>query len=94
MFYLGILWGDPHMITTDGFDYSCNPIGEFWMIKTLDNSFGLQARTCQMTGADGTLYQGSTFCAFSAQEMGTPKVEVELNPSKIGKFLIFSPSLP
>jgi hypothetical protein len=78
----GLMWGDPHIITTDNFKYTVNPIGEFVMINTTDNSFRLQARIAQMITSDGSLANASVYVAFVAQETGSSKVQVELNANR------------
>lgn len=83
----GLMWGDPHMITTDGLNYMFNGIGEFTMIETKDNSFRLQARTAQMTTTSGKLANASSYVAFAAQETGSPRVQVELNANRDGILL-------
>jgi len=84
----GLMWGDPHMITADGFSYTYNGVGEFTMIKTTDSSFRLQARTAQMKNGNGDLVGASAYVAFAAQETGSSKVQVELNEKQDG-FLFY-----
>jgi len=83
----GLMWGDPHIITTDNLKYTFNGIGEFVMINTTDNSFRLQARTAQMMTSDGKPANASTYVAFVAQETGSAKIQVELNPTRDGVVL-------
>jgi len=85
IFSTALLWGDPHFLTHDGLDYTFNGIGEFTMIKTVDNSFHLQARTAQMINAQGVLVAATSFVAFAAQEAGSVKVQVELGSSNEGE---------
>jgi hypothetical protein len=79
-----MIWGDPHLITTDNFYYDFNAIGEFWMIQTTDGSFSLQCRTAQMQTSAGAGVNASSFVAFAAQQNGYSKVEVDLNPTGDG----------
>ena len=86
-----LLWGDPHFRTLDDLKYTFNGIGEFWMIKTSDSSFGLQVRTEQTQRAGGVSYAASSFVAFVAQESAkTAKVEVRLNNAQNGRYFICS----
>eukprot|EP00980_Cylindrotheca_fusiformis_P017243 scaffold5322_cov88-Cylindrotheca_fusiformis.AAC.5 len=38
-------WGDPHMVTFDGFKYDVHVKGELTFLKSLDSSLEIQART-------------------------------------------------
>jgi hypothetical protein len=80
----GLMWGDPHMITTDGHNYTFNGIGEYKMVEATDKSFRLQARTAQMTNGDGAPVGASAYVSFAAQETGSSKVQVELNANGDG----------
>jgi hypothetical protein len=40
----GTSYGDPHMITFDGFKYSFQTVGEFTLVKSTDGNFEVQAR--------------------------------------------------
>lgn len=41
---LGSLWGDPHLLTLDGFQYDFQGFGEFIIAKSLADNFEVQAR--------------------------------------------------
>ncbi|XP_067936855.1 mucin-like protein [Watersipora subatra] len=74
-------FGDPHIFTLDGFDYTYNPVGEFWMINSTE--FKLQARMVQTVDESGELIQATQFQAVAMQS-GTPddlsdRIHVELN---------------
>jgi hypothetical protein len=40
-------YGDPHVNTLDGLTYTFNGLGEYYLMKTTDDAFTLQARTQQ-----------------------------------------------
>lgn len=40
----GTSYGDPHMITFDGFKYSFQTVGEFTLVKSTNGNFAVQAR--------------------------------------------------
>jgi len=40
----GVSYGDPHMITFDGFKYSFQTVGEFTLVKSTNGNFEVQAR--------------------------------------------------
>lgn len=62
----GSLFGDPHILTLDGLEYTFNGLGEFTMIK-VDN-FTLQGRMVQAVDDDGELVQGTVFSAIVAED--------------------------
>ncbi|CAH1789109.1 unnamed protein product, partial [Owenia fusiformis] len=45
-------WGDPHVRTLDGKQYTFNGLGEYWLIRTTD--FNLHGRTSAALTANGT----------------------------------------
>ncbi|MFQ4139136.1 VWD domain-containing protein [Nodosilinea sp. PGN35] len=46
----GTSYGDPHIITYDGYRYSFQTIGEFWLTAAPDGHFQVQARQGQIPG--------------------------------------------
>lgn len=46
---LGWGWGDPHIVTFDGSNYTFNNLGEFTLLLLKDNTFTIQARTSLVT---------------------------------------------
>ncbi|MFT4017311.1 MAG: VWD domain-containing protein [Agriterribacter sp.] len=40
----GVSWGDPHLITPDGFTYDFHGVGEFIAVKSLTDNFEVQIR--------------------------------------------------
>ena len=46
----GTSYGDPHIITYDGYRYSFQTIGEFWLTAATDGHFQVQARQGQIPG--------------------------------------------
>ena len=48
-----LLFGDPHIITIDGFQYTFNGLGEFWLIRSSD--FQLQGRTTKAKNDQGVV---------------------------------------
>ena len=80
----GLQCGDPHISTMDDLMYTFNGIGEYAMITTLDGSFTLQCRTSQMLSSTGVPLNASAYTAFAAQQTGSSRLEVDLNPSGNG----------
>ncbi|MBD1823907.1 VWD domain-containing protein [Cyanobacteria bacterium FACHB-DQ100] len=51
----GASYGDPHLITFDGFRYSFQTIGEFLLSQSQDQKFVVQTRQAQVPGQELTL---------------------------------------
>ncbi|KAF6031164.1 hypothetical protein EB796_010522 [Bugula neritina] len=61
-------FGDPHMFTVDGFLYTFNPVGEFWMIKS--DNFTMQARMVLSTSeTTNATVPATQFGAFAMQSI-------------------------
>ena len=68
------VFGDPHVITLDGRNYTFNGLGEYTMINIKDNFFQLQART-KLAKGGGT---ATVFSAAVAKEQNTSIVQCNL----------------
>ncbi|XP_067935630.1 mucin-like protein [Watersipora subatra] len=82
--WIAMGFGDPHIFTLDGFDYTYNPVGEFWLINSTE--FKLQARMMQTLDESGELIQATQFQAVAMQSE-TPdelsdRIHVELNNNR------------
>lgn len=88
---IGSGFGDPHLLTSDGFVYTYNPIGEFWMIKTTDSRFSMQARMVQALNAAGELIAATQFQAFAMQSntngLKSSRIHLEINNNRTGLIL-------
>ena len=56
--YVAWFWGDPHFTTLDGFTYTFNGIGEYVLVRSMEDDIEFQART--------ELVENSGATAFSA----------------------------
>ena len=68
------MFGDPHVITLDGRNYTFNGLGEYTMINVKDNFFQLQART-KLAKGGGT---ATVFSSAVAKEQNTNSVQCNL----------------
>lgn len=73
-FIAGWLWGDPHIVTLDGKNYTFNGLGEYTMVDVQEGMFQLQART-KLAKGEGT---ATVFAAAVAKEEQTSKVQANL----------------
>ena len=68
------MFGDPHVITLDGRNYTFNGLGEYTMINVKDDFFQLQART-KLAKGGGT---ATVFSSAVAKEQNTSIVQWNL----------------
>ena len=68
-------WGDPHIRTLDGGNYTFNGLGEYVMLDAESGTFQLQARTGLAQGNSTT---GTVFVAGAAKEENSTTVEVRI----------------
>ncbi|XP_052712057.1 uncharacterized protein LOC128186279 isoform X3 [Crassostrea angulata] len=77
-------FGDPHIVTLDGKNYTFNGYGEYTMLKISKDSiqFDLQARTDLATTANGTSINATIFSAFVALDQTGSKLQIEMSQDK------------
>lgn len=71
-------FGDPHIVTLDGFKYTFNGLGEFVLIETTDGSFTLQGRMVQAKDENGVDISATAFSAIVARESDSDTVQLQL----------------
>ncbi|XP_061182283.1 mucin-like protein [Saccostrea echinata] len=83
-FQPGINFGDPHILTLDGKNYTFNGFGEYTMLKIDKGStqFHFQARTELASTANGTTINATVFSAFVAQDHTGSKVQIDMTRDK------------
>ncbi|XP_038046205.1 mucin-like protein [Patiria miniata] len=77
-------WGDPHIATIDGLQYTFNGLGEYTLVLIEDDDgqrvFELQGRTRQAVDTEtGQLSQATVYSGFAAVYTGEARVEVKLS---------------
>lgn len=79
---VAVIWGDPHIKTLDGGEYTFNGLGEYVMIVMTkpELNFTLQGRTGLAETENGTITNATVFKAFGAEENGV-RVFAELDPN-------------
>ncbi|KAI0235226.1 Mucin-like protein, partial [Lamellibrachia satsuma] len=82
--YIGWFYGDPHIRTLDGFQYTFNGLGEYTLIETTHGNFTLQGRTAKARDANGTETDATVFSAFAAKDVDSDTVHVEMSGTRDG----------
>ncbi|KAF6022442.1 hypothetical protein EB796_019247 [Bugula neritina] len=77
-------FGDPHIVTSDGFSYTFNGLGEYLFTRIADNGTVIQARTERVKLEDGSLGQATYFSAVCIALSGLPRVQIQINKSPLG----------
>ena len=83
-FLSACIYGDPHIVSLDGYKYTFNGKGEFTLIETTDNSFALQGRMIEATDANGSLIAATVFSATVAQQEHSDLIQFQLGPEREG----------
>ena len=74
------MFGDPHLLTLDGLQYTFNGRGEFILIDTFDNRFQLQGRMVPAANVDGGDSLATVFSAIVAKQNDSDTVEFRSTP--------------
>uniref|UniRef100_A0A8W8NAK6 Uncharacterized protein n=1 Tax=Magallana gigas TaxID=29159 RepID=A0A8W8NAK6_MAGGI len=79
-----INFGDPHIVTLDGLNYTFNGYGEYTMLNISKNTiqFDFQARTDLATTANDTTINATIFSAFVAQDQTGSNLQIEMSRDK------------
>ena len=72
------VYGDPHIVTLDGFKYTFNGLGEYTLVETSDDSFTLQGRMVQALDSAGNVISATVFSAIVGKELYSDTVQFQL----------------
>ncbi|XP_078360279.1 protein mesh-like [Oculina patagonica] len=72
-------FGDPHMITLDGVEYTFNGYGEYQILNVAGPDFKLQGRMQPLINDDGSKTRATIYKAFAMKENGSDVVQVHIN---------------
>ncbi|KAK2162840.1 hypothetical protein NP493_1501g01086 [Ridgeia piscesae] len=81
---IGWLYGDPHIRTLDGFQYTFNGLGEYTLIETTHGNFTLQGRTAKARDDNGKEMDATIFSAFAARDNNSDTFHVNMNATRNG----------
>ena len=93
IFFKGLVAGDPHFKTLDGFDYTYNGIGEYTLLNLNDKNSGskiftLQTRTVEAHDKNNKPMSATVFGGFAALDLQSDvKYQVEMNNNRDGKII-------
>ena len=77
------MFGDPHIVTLDGYPYTFNGKGEFILSETLEGSFILQGRMTEPplpsdSKEVNSTSRGTSFVSLAIKEDDSPTVQLEI----------------
>ena len=78
MHHTAVIWGDPHILTHDGYKYTFNGKGEFILIQTSDDSFSIQARMVPANNSLGNDSQATVFTAIVGEQCDSDRIQLEV----------------
>lgn len=74
--FVATTYGDPHIITLDGVEYTFNGYGEYHILYVANLEFDLQGRMQPLVGEDGNTARATVYKAFAMKENGSDIVQV------------------
>ncbi len=77
------VYGDPHIVTLDGYKYTFNGRGEFFLIQTPDNRFTLQGRMVPAVDNETVDVEATVFSALAARERYSSMVQFQLTEDEM-----------
>ena len=81
-------FGDPHISTLDGLQYTFNGLGDYVLIRTLDGLLHLHGRTKRPKRSEGKLSNATVFSGFALKTNTSDTAQIEFDDSKTGNMSI------
>ena len=81
---IGWFYGDPHISSLDGKEYTFNGLGEYTLIVTDGAAFSLQGRTARALDDKNQKMQATVFSALAAQDSDSDRLHVQMNSARDG----------
>ena len=78
IFSLFFLFGDPHITTHDGYQYTFNGRGEYVLIDMSEDIFSLQGRMAQINNTLGDASRGTVYKALVGKQIFSDTVQFEI----------------
>ena len=90
LFFLFQAWffGDPHVSTLDGQQYTFNGLGDYVLIRTIDNSLHLHGRTNRPLTPGGELTSATVFSGFALKTDTSDAAQILFDDSLPGNLAI------
>ena len=93
------MYGDPHLLTLDGLQYTFNGRGEFILIQTINNLLTVQGRMVSISNTNSVPANGTVFSSIVAKELASDTVEFQysfigLRAIVNGVWVVIDTSLP
>ena len=78
LLFVATTYGDPHIITLDGVEYTFNGYGEYHILRVANLEFELQGRMQPLVGEDGNTARATVYKAFAMKENGSDIVSGQI----------------
>ena len=88
MFSVAIGFGDPHMITLDGVEYTFNGYGEYHITHVAGPEFNLQGRMQPVADQNGDATKATVYKAFAMKQNNSDIVQVSPSIPKLGVYQV------
>lgn len=73
---VAVAFGDPHIVTLDGVEYTFNGYGEYRIVRVAGPEFKLQGRMLPLIDERGNVSRATVYKAFAMKENGSDIMQV------------------